>query len=83
VKDAKDIAEGETIQFFDSNTGKVLFEAPKERSMADFLSESRAHGWPSFRDAEVNWEYVRCLPGGYVLVFSVSECGVIALGSIC
>jgi hypothetical protein len=63
--------------------------------MSDFLVESAAHGWPSFRDAEVsfkititeivfekkkaiddlnklfpcysnkvNWEYVRCLPGG-------------------
>jgi hypothetical protein len=23
-----------------------------------------AHGWPSFRDSEVNWDYVRILPDG-------------------
>ena len=32
--------------------------------MDDFLIESKAHGWPSFRDAEVNWDYVRVLPDG-------------------
>ena len=32
--------------------------------MQDFLEESRNHGWPSFRDDEVNWEYVRVLPDG-------------------
>ena len=62
VKYAQD-EEGE-ITFYDSNTGKELFNAPRGRSMDDFLKESRAHGWPSFRDQEVNWDYVRCLPGG-------------------
>jgi len=52
------------IEFFDSNTGKLLFTAPIGRSMDDFLIESRAHGWPSFRDAETNWENVRVLPDG-------------------
>merc|ERR1739842_60173 len=46
------------------NTGKLLFVAPKGRSMEDFIRESRSHGWPSFRDEEVVWENVRCLPGG-------------------
>lgn len=32
--------------------------------MDEFLKESKAHGWPSFRDPEVNWDYVRCLPNG-------------------
>jgi len=32
--------------------------------MKEFLAESAAHGWPSFRDSEVNWENVRCLPNG-------------------
>jgi len=32
--------------------------------MEEFLTESRRHGWPSFRDEEVNWEYVRVLPDG-------------------
>lgn len=52
------------IDFYDSNTGKLLFTAPKGRTMEEFLVESRAHGWPSFRDQEVNWDYVRCLPDG-------------------
>ena len=43
---------GET-SFFDSVTGKLLFVAPRGRSFAQFEAESRAHGWPSFRDAEV------------------------------
>jgi hypothetical protein len=34
------------IEFFDSNTGKLLFTAPIDRTMDDFLVESRAHGWP-------------------------------------
>ncbi|KAL7576660.1 hypothetical protein ACA910_005590 [Epithemia clementina (nom. ined.)] len=52
------------VEFYDSNTGKLLFTAPKGRTLEEFLKESRAHGWPSFRDEEVNWEYVRCLPDG-------------------
>ena len=63
VKDAQAAASGE-INFYDSNTGKLLFTAPKGRTMDQFLKESRAHGWPSFRDEEVNWEYVRCLSDG-------------------
>lgn len=50
--------------FFDSNTGKRLFTAPIGRSVQDFLQESALHGWPSFRDNEVNWNYVRVLPNG-------------------
>ena len=30
----------------------------------DFVAESMAHGWPSFRDEEVVWENVIVLPGG-------------------
>jgi hypothetical protein len=52
------------IPFYDSNSGKLLFTAPTGRTMGKFLDESKAHGWPSFRDQEVNWEYVRCLPNG-------------------
>ena len=50
--------------YHDSVTGKALFVAPRGRSFADFLHESRAHGWPSFRDAEVVWDNVRVLPDG-------------------
>ena len=31
---------------------------------ANFLAESKAHGWPSFRDAEVYWDNVRVLANG-------------------
>lgn len=47
VNDAK--SNSGEINFYDSNTGKLLFTAPKGRSMEEFLAESRAHGWPSFR----------------------------------
>uniref|UniRef100_A0A7R9WCR8 MsrB domain-containing protein n=1 Tax=Pseudictyota dubia TaxID=2749911 RepID=A0A7R9WCR8_9STRA len=53
------------MTFYDSNTGKPLFTAPKGgRTYDEFLSESTAHGWPSFRDDEVDWRYVRVLRGG-------------------
>mmetsp|Transcript_14486 Transcript_14486/g.20432 ORF Transcript_14486/g.20432 Transcript_14486/m.20432 type:complete len:181 (-) Transcript_14486:170-712(-) len=52
------------IDFYDSNTGKLLFSAPKGRTFQEFVEESRNHGWPSFRDDEVNWDYVRVLPNG-------------------
>jgi hypothetical protein len=35
-------------------TGKPLFTAGKERSWEVFVKESKSHGWPSFRDSEVN-----------------------------
>lgn len=52
------------IKFYDSNTGKLLYEAPKGRSFEDFIKESLSHGWPSFRDEEVVWDNVRVLPDG-------------------
>ena len=55
---------GTTMKFYDSNTGDLLFEAPKGRSHDDFWRESQQHGWPSFRDKEVNWDVVRCLRNG-------------------
>ena len=42
------------ITFYDSVTGKPLFIAPRGRTFEDFRKESRSHGWPSFRDNEVN-----------------------------
>mmetsp|Transcript_13905 Transcript_13905/g.16189 ORF Transcript_13905/g.16189 Transcript_13905/m.16189 type:complete len:106 (-) Transcript_13905:9-326(-) len=44
---------GSTIMFYDSVTGKALFEAPVGRSWENFNKESQVHGWPSFRDEEV------------------------------
>ena len=52
------------VTFYDSNTGKPLFKAPRGRSFEEFVKESQSHGWPSFRDNEVVWENVRCLPNG-------------------
>lgn len=50
----------EEITFYDSVSGKPLFIAPKGRSFADFVKESKAHGWPSFRDQEVGLCVGRC-----------------------
>lgn len=52
------------IEYRDSVTGKVLFTAPIGRTPKEFLEESKAHGWPSFRDQEVNWDTVRVLQDG-------------------
>jgi peptide methionine sulfoxide reductase MsrB len=56
-------ASGE-ITFYDSVTGKPLFIAPRGRTFKEFVKESTAHGWPSFRDSEVVVENVRVLENG-------------------
>jgi len=63
-KECEQTEEGKEITFFDSNTGKPLFVAPRGRTMSQFLLESKMHGWPSFRDSEVVWDHVRVLPDG-------------------
>ena len=67
-------AKGE-ITFYDSNTGMPLFFAPRGRTMEEFLVESRAHGWPSFRDQEVNWDEVRVLPDGETVSLAGTHLG--------
>ena len=62
VREIRDNTEPTT--YYDSVTGKPLFIAPKGRSVENFIRESQAHGWPSFRDEEVVWENVRCLKNG-------------------
>jgi hypothetical protein len=57
-------SEKNPVEFFDSNTGKLLFTAPRGRTWHEFIQESRHHGWPSFRLEEVNWDTVRVLPNG-------------------
>lgn len=52
--------------FYDSVTGKPLFRAPRGRTWEDFVEESRAHGWPSFRDEEI-------VPGGALRVLEDGE----------
>jgi len=51
TKDAR--SKGQPIEFYDSNTGRLLFTAPVGRSWNAFIAESKNHGWPSFRDEEV------------------------------
>ncbi|GFH57362.1 hypothetical protein CTEN210_13838 [Chaetoceros tenuissimus] len=51
-------------KYYDAVTGNHLFTAPVGRTMEEYLVESGSHGWPSFRDEEVNWDYVRVLPDG-------------------
>jgi len=60
----KEVERNGPTTYYDSVTGNPLFTAPVGRSMDEFLKESASHGWPSFRDEEVNWEYVRCLKNG-------------------
>ena len=60
----KEVDRTKVTTFYDSVSGKPLFRAPVGRSFDEFERESRAHGWPSFRDEEVVWENVRCLPDG-------------------
>mmetsp|Transcript_19697 Transcript_19697/g.20414 ORF Transcript_19697/g.20414 Transcript_19697/m.20414 type:complete len:160 (-) Transcript_19697:249-728(-) len=60
----QEVDRDNTTTFYDSVSGKPLFIAPVGRTFDEFLAESRAHGWPSFRDQEVVWENVRCLPDG-------------------
>jgi peptide methionine sulfoxide reductase MsrB len=65
---------GETT-YYDSVSGKPLFIAPRGRSMDAFLKESKAHGWPSFRDEEVVWENVRCLNNGEAVSLAGTHLG--------
>jgi hypothetical protein len=59
TKFLSDAKKGEETTFYDSVTGKPLFVAPKGRTFDEFVVESKAHGWPSFRDQEVVWDNVR------------------------
>eukprot|EP00545_Synedropsis_sp_CCMP1620_P010033 CAMPEP_0119012774 /NCGR_PEP_ID=MMETSP1176-20130426/7533_1 /TAXON_ID=265551 /ORGANISM="Synedropsis recta cf, Strain CCMP1620" /LENGTH=202 /DNA_ID=CAMNT_0006965797 /DNA_START=89 /DNA_END=697 /DNA_ORIENTATION=+ len=76
LKYVKGRADQETpIDYYDSVTGERLFTAPVGRSMQDYLNESNSHGWPSFRDEEVNWDYVRCLDNGECISTSGTHLG--------
>uniref|UniRef100_A0A7S2R6D3 Uncharacterized protein n=1 Tax=Eucampia antarctica TaxID=49252 RepID=A0A7S2R6D3_9STRA len=58
------VSKTEPTKYYDSVTGAHLYTAPIGRTMEAYVKESLSHGWPSFRDEEVNWDYVRCLPNG-------------------
>ena len=40
------------ITFYDSVSGKPLYIAPRGRTWKEFVIESQAHGWPSFRSVQ-------------------------------
>eukprot|EP00286_Rhodomonas_abbreviata_P000425 CAMPEP_0181290086 /NCGR_PEP_ID=MMETSP1101-20121128/1230_1 /TAXON_ID=46948 /ORGANISM="Rhodomonas abbreviata, Strain Caron Lab Isolate" /LENGTH=261 /DNA_ID=CAMNT_0023394355 /DNA_START=57 /DNA_END=842 /DNA_ORIENTATION=- len=71
----KEIDQTVETTYYDSVTGKPLFIAPRGRSFADFVKESRVHGWPSFRDEEVVWDNVRCLRDGETVSLSGTHLG--------
>ena len=39
------------------------------------MKESVSHGWPSFRDDEVVWDDVRCLPNGEAVSLTGTHLG--------
>jgi peptide methionine sulfoxide reductase MsrB len=59
--------QGAVTTFYDSVTGRPLFRAPVGRTWDEFVRESAAHGWPSFRDAEVVPQHTRVLEDGEVV----------------
>eukprot|EP00808_Paulinella_micropora_P014675 g73521.t1 len=61
IEEVKDKKE---VNYYDPVTGALVFTAPKGRSWKEFEAEMRIHGWPSFRDNEVNWANVRTLKNG-------------------
>jgi peptide methionine sulfoxide reductase MsrB len=66
-KEAEAEAKSGDLVFYDSNSGKPLFSGPSGRTWENFVQESNVHGWPSFRDEEVNWDTVRVLGDGEVV----------------
>lgn len=42
----------------------MLFNGPLDRIIEQFCQDVNKNGWLVFRDADVNWEYVRALPSG-------------------
>ncbi len=72
----QNIEDGTPLTFYDSGwKGSPLFTAPRDRSWEDFITESTKHGWPSFRDSEVDWDYARVLPGGEMVSIDGTHLG--------
>jgi len=72
----QNIEDGTPVTFYDSGwKGSPLFTAPRDRSWEDFIEESKKHGWPSFRDSEVDWDYARVLPGGEMVSIDGTHLG--------
>lgn len=62
---------GKTTIFYDSICGLPLFEAPRNRTFAEFKAETNKYGWPSFRKDEIVGNNVKILASGEL----VSACG--------
>jgi hypothetical protein len=56
------------VNYYDSQTGRLLFTAPIMRQQRDVIWESQNDGYPSFRWEEVNWDNVRIVEGSDELV---------------
>lgn len=54
-------AGNEEISYYDSQSGRELFIAPRMRKQNDVVWESTVEGWPVFRYHEVNWDNVRII----------------------
>jgi hypothetical protein len=76
----KTVMENGEITFYDSNTGKPLFFAPRGRTFDQFVAESKSHGWPSFRDEEVSMCWVEC-PLSFVFEESCLYCSCLPSSS--
>ena len=74
-EERKSASEQNPVNFHDSNTGKQLFVAPIGRTFRQFEKESKSHGWPIFRDVEVDWTHVRVLPNGEVVSLNGKHLG--------
>lgn len=64
------------MTYCDSVTGKPLFVAPQGRITEVFCQEVNRMGWPTFRDVEVVWENVRCLPSGEMVSIDGTHLGI-------
>mmetsp|Transcript_10408 Transcript_10408/g.13667 ORF Transcript_10408/g.13667 Transcript_10408/m.13667 type:complete len:205 (+) Transcript_10408:239-853(+) len=67
--------DSSSFRFYDSVTGKLLFHGPVSREFSDLVAESEQHGWPSFRDDEVEWRNVKVLPNGEVVSIDGTHLG--------
>jgi peptide methionine sulfoxide reductase MsrB len=72
---ANEVHDKGEVTYYDSVTGKPLFIAPRGRTFKEFHNESKAHGWPSFRDEEVVWENVGCLRNGETVSLTGTHLG--------
>ena len=64
--------------FYDSVTGRLLFNGPMNRTHQEFVLESEELGYLSFRDDEVNWNTVKIVENGKVVSVDGTFLGYVA-----